>query len=440
MIDMRDDIAQLKRDVKGLARQNDRQWLRLAEFAAARGYVIVRGNPTATVDTTDSTFQLESLEALTQGAPTPTEPLTVVNLHAEKFETTDIVYAIYKKDAGGASSGIDWETFPGDPHKVKVKSSDDPDYLENQFHDWSMTPYDGGSHTLVKFATEDTGTDGTPQLRAYIEGTGGGGSYTAGCGITIDSTEISVDPISLTDPCEDTSLAPVDPIDPLNNCQIKVLIGCGIRRVDTLACGAACTDGGPGSLMVDRDAVAGKGLIKDSDSAEDPCACDIQVDLGCGLEFGSGMDANKVQVKVDPDGCLSCSTAGLAVNAGDCLECDSGTLNVKVDPSGCVVCGPSGLDVSLVGGTGIDITGCTISALLADPLYINMGGYIDIKIDPEGCITNGENGLTVGLLLKDIDCDLAIVDGNLKLTITKTYCDDSVDVCEKNVPLFDCDE
>lgn len=412
----------------------------LAKWIAG-GYVIVRGNPTGPVDATDTTFYIDGLEALTQGAPKPIEPLQVVNRHAEYFETTDIVYAIYLKDAGGVDSGIDWETIPGEKHQVKVKSTDRPNFLENQFHDWSMTPYDGGSHTLVKFATEDTGTDGTPQLRAYIEGTGGGGSYTAGCGITIDSSEISVDPVSLTDPCDDTSLAPVDLVDPLTNCQIKVLIGCGIKRVDTLACGNACEDGGPGSLMVDRDAVAGKGLIKDSDSAEDPCACDIQVDLGCGLEFGSGMDANKVQVKVDPDGCLSCSTSGLAVNAGDCLECDSGTLNVKVDPSGCVVCGENGLDVDLIGATGIDITGCTISALLADPLYINMSGYIDLKIDPSGCLTNGMDGLKLtSLLLKDVTCDLSIVAGNLKLTLTKTYCDDSTDDEECTIPLFECEE
>jgi len=289
---------------------------------------------------------------------------------------------------------------------------------------------------------------------------------------------VGIDPVALTEDCESTSLAPVDAEV---GCNIKVLVGCGIKRETNAACGAECEDGGPGSLTIDIEAIAGKGLMESEDN--DPCECKIDLRIGCGLECDDEED-DAVRVKVAEDsclecdeeeglkvnlnpggclhclpvglgittaenGCITCGVAGLDVDieclaerlAGNCLVANGDNLEVQLNPNGCLQCTPTGLAVDLVAGAGLGATGCTLFVNVGNCIEI-VGDAVSLKIDPEEtCLTCGAGGLKLAAkFIKDVECAFSFEGDVLKLTLTKTFCDDTTETSNCTVPTFNCEE
>ncbi len=259
--------------------------------------------------------------------------------------------------------------------------------------------YDSGNPDLV------VGHDGTKAVWVPADtgggsGSGGGTEYSAGCGIQIISSSISV---------SNTALAGEGLIPAESGCALDVNVdNCTLTIVDDV-------------VQVDLESIAGDGLIAETSGG----ACELKINYGCGLEIDTD------QLKVNPadlagDGLVNTTGCalevavgcGLTINggavevdpadlAGDGLEVGSGcALQVNVGCGLVLVEGEVRVDANTLAGDGLVQTGtCTLA--------VNTGCGLEIVADAvrvkasdlagSGLGTSGTCGLQV-----NVGCGLVI--------------------------------
>lgn len=340
----------------------------------------VAGQTNAAVLNTASTFQLVNLSAA-WGTPPPA-PLTVNNLFGVSYALGERTIALEQIDGS-------WTNLP-DPHRVYGGASDT--FAETLFYKlWGHGAFNPTTHQPVYFEefAADLAVHGPPVPRVLVraftdKGTGGGGGdYTAGCGIDADQMaagviEILVDPYGciLCDPTAGLKLK-LDP-DGCLDCGAEAGLNVKLAASGCLTCDTS-VDGG---LKVKVD----------------PDGC-----LECNEENG-------LKVKVDPDGCLECGEDGLKVEVDPdgCIACpaEGNGLKLLIDPDGCLECGEDGLKATYTPGPGIVIAACTVSVNYGCGLATTLGvlHVNNIDLAGSGLVPEGVCGLAV-----NAGCGLEIV-------------------------------
>ncbi|MCI0333703.1 MAG: hypothetical protein L0228_10835 [Planctomycetes bacterium] len=351
----------------------------LVFLGAQRQPRIVAGTTNAVVLNTASEFQIENLAAIVGTAPSA--PLTIQNWFGVGYALGEYVVAI--ELANGQ--------WVNEPYYGRVYATAGDTFPESLYYKlWGHGAFNPTYHQPVYFEVfaADLVTHGPPVPRALVraftdKGAGGGGSYSAGCGINsaqlaADIIEVLVDPYGciLCDPTAGLKIK-LDPdgcLDCGNEAGLKVKLspdGC-----------LTCDTSVEGGLKVKID----------------PNGC-----LACDEEDG-------LKVKVDPDGCLECGEDGLKIeiDPDGCIGCPSegDGLKVIVDPNGCLECGEDGLRATYLPGPGVVIAGCVVSVNYGCGLTTTFGvlHVNNIDLAGNGLVPEGTCGLAV-----NVGCGLEIV-------------------------------
>jgi hypothetical protein len=199
-------------------------------------------------------------------------------------------------------------------------------------------------------------------------------------------------------------------------CCLYIEVGCGLQF-----------NGSDGDVIeIDMAALAGKGLtVGSADTACNDASshlgppntyCCLQVNIGCGLKFD---ESDPVKIAVDLDA-LAGSGLGLGSSSGDCYgvtgfdgSCDCLKVNV---------------------GCGLDIVNDDVVVDNEDLAGVGLspgtGCALDVNYNPSYFFIEEETGYLTPSCnpIKDITCTLEQdSNGDLKLTINFTFCDDTTD-------------
>ena len=351
----------------------------LVRLGGERQPRIVRGTTNAVVLNTASEFQIENVVAIAGMAPTA--PLTVKNAFGVGYALGEYVVAV--ELANG-----DWIN---EPYYGRIYATAGDTFPETLFYKlWGHGTFNPTFHQPVYFEVfpADLVTHGPPVPRALVraftdKGTGGGGSYNAGCGIDADQLaagfiEVLVAPYGciLCDPTTGLKLK-LDP-DGCLDCDTETGLKVKLAADGCLTCDTSVE----GGLKVKVD----------------PNGC-----LECDEENG-------LKVMVDPDGCLECGEDGLKVeiDPDGCITCpaEGDGLAILIDPDGCLECGEEGLRATYVSGPGIVIANCIVSVNYGCGLTTTAGVlYVkNTDLAGNGLVPEGVCGLAV-----NTGCGLEIV-------------------------------
>lgn len=320
----------------------------------------------------------------------------------------------------GNTYGIIEATSPVNLPTGTPAVTEDPLYIAD-IHEIGSGLSSGDIVRAIRNVGVDTYSSDSVNWEGNLDGAGGGsgGSPEIGCGLEYESDVLQVDLDAIAGNgikvgsdgtnCDAAS----SHLSPTTYCCLYIDVGCGLmfNSIDS------------DKIEVDIAALAGKGLITDQStdlcvsesSDESSTYCCLAVNIGCGLQY-SGDSPPKIEVDLDA---LAGAGLGKSISSSDCDSASShlgGTyccLKVNV---GC------GLDI-VSDNVVVDRTDLMGSGLVAGSGTCDM----DVNVDSTYLEINGSNEISLSCNpLKAITCALEKdSNGDLKLTINYTLCDDS---------------